>query len=217
MASGTIKAVLSRGDVANNLTTSTAGKVLDASQGKILSDQITLKELTSAGTQADFDSRFTTLAGNMANGEEQEVKIQTSASFGVIQATIYLGTVRRWRNNRIYVDLTSANNSVTGINIGSGWEWRSLDDQIANYVSILNVTGESQSVASGNFELTITPSNIPSGYFVRGIVGWNIGARNHVSVTAVQYYSGNVHIFGVNNSGSSLSFTPEANLLLIKD
>jgi hypothetical protein len=40
MASGTIKAVLSRSDVANNLTTSTAGKVLDASQGKILSDQI---------------------------------------------------------------------------------------------------------------------------------------------------------------------------------
>ena len=43
MASGTIKAVVSRADVVDNLTTNDATKVLSAKQGKTLSDQIDSK------------------------------------------------------------------------------------------------------------------------------------------------------------------------------
>ena len=41
MASGTIKAVVGRSDIVNNLTTNDSTKVLSAAQGKALSDQIT--------------------------------------------------------------------------------------------------------------------------------------------------------------------------------
>lgn len=48
MASGTIKAVVSKSDIVNNLTTSTTGKVLDASQGKALKDSVDTK-ITDSG------------------------------------------------------------------------------------------------------------------------------------------------------------------------
>ena len=41
MANGTIKAVVGRSDIVNNLTTNDSTKVLSAAQGKALSDQIT--------------------------------------------------------------------------------------------------------------------------------------------------------------------------------
>jgi len=80
MASGTIKAVLSRGDVANNLTTSTAGKVLDASQGKILSDQMSHLYVASntVATLADLVTLISSYANN--------ANIQANVSSTVVNA-----------------------------------------------------------------------------------------------------------------------------------
>ena len=61
MASGTIKAVVSKSDIVNNLATSTAGKVLDASQGKVLKDSIdTLNGQIGQYTNADGELEYIT-------------------------------------------------------------------------------------------------------------------------------------------------------------
>ena len=52
MASGTIKAVVGREDIVDNLTTNDGTKVLSAKQGKVLSDQI--ETLTKLGTVITF-------------------------------------------------------------------------------------------------------------------------------------------------------------------
>lgn len=77
-------------------------------------------------------------------------------------------------------------------------------------------TWTDESVPSGAFLIEHTVTNVPSGYTVVGVIGWNFGARHHVSVTGVSYYSGAIHIFGVNNAGATLVVNPSATLLCIK-
>jgi hypothetical protein len=91
----------------------------------------------------------------------------------------------------------------------TGWSWQSLN---AKFTTV-TIIGSSQSLSSGSFEALIEPNNIPSGYYVIGVLGWNLGNRANVSITGVQYYSNKLHIFGVNNTGSAISVTPEATVI----
>ena len=130
MASGTIKSVVPRSDIVNNLTTNDSTKVLSAAQGKALYDKIVDYEMSACANQTAFDSAFSTLASSMSDKEQQSVKIQATNSYGQIKSGIYLGVVRKWSSSRIYVELTSANNSVVGLYLGSSWGWRSTDNRV---------------------------------------------------------------------------------------
>lgn len=67
------------------------------------------------------------------------------------------------------------------------------------------------------FAIEIPAANIPSGYTVIGIMGWNIGARHQFNVTGVQYYSNEVHIFGLSSESVARTVSPSASLLCVPD
>jgi len=71
MASGTIKAVVPKSDIVNNLTTNDSTKVLSAAQGKALSDQIANIPVIQNGTRtASTDAQgLVSLAVNISSNK----------------------------------------------------------------------------------------------------------------------------------------------------
>ena len=151
MASGTIKAVLSRGDVANNLTTSTAGKVLDASQGKILSDQIgnidnkleknVFTNNTDANSYTTFGFYHVGISSNSPEGITQFGMLCVFTGGSGFVAQLFIET-----NNKMY--FRYRNNSSSN---WLAWQLVGLFSQIANVAN-----GESFTMTSNQTYLTIT-------------------------------------------------------------
>ena len=111
-----------------------------------LSEHNTTYELTTSGTQSALDSQFNTLVASMADKSSRNVKIQASASFGAFISGIYQGTVYKWSSSRVYAELISANNNITGHYLGSSWSW---NDQITPS-DVTLTAGTKTSIATQN-------------------------------------------------------------------
>ena len=89
MASGTIKAVVAKGDIADNLTTDDSTKVLSAKQGKLLNDHIA--NCVEFGTEVTYNVPIST-AG--INSYDITGNVPTKAGYTFIGFT---GTSETWR------------------------------------------------------------------------------------------------------------------------
>lgn len=141
----------------------------------------------------------------IASGQFVYVKNHGSLATGLYKARAAIGANVTLSTSNLAADSAGGLNDLKG-------QVDSLNSKFTN----VTIVGSSQSLSNGNFEALIEPNNIPSGYSVIGVLGWNLGSRAHVSITGVQYYSNKLHIFGVNNTGSAFSVTPEATVICSK-
>lgn len=131
-------------DIANNLTTTTSGKVLDARQGKALNDNIgkvkTQKDLGSFATVAALEALLDTELASMDSSSILTIRCNASAAASPFRNGLYyMGELYKSGTsvNYSHVVLYEAGGkpSIEGGKAGANnWTWTSLSDQIATKV-----------------------------------------------------------------------------------
>lgn len=217
MATGTIKAVVSKSDVVNNLTTNDSTKVLSAAQGKALNDKIATYSI-GTNTLANIQTALASFGATLSNAEIRPIWFTISTSSGLFNTTSYYGTIRRDSNGRYNVYVQGMGNSeqtVYGNYMNSTWTWSNPFDQITV------MTGLTSGIKTIALDATKCPDNsvrwvntsttntseLPNGNSRYGLAC--ISRRNSTSISITLYpENGNMYTTGYNGSSWSNWFSP---------